>query len=240
MRINRFLAWAGVASRRKADELVRAGRVRINGRVRSEVGATINPDVDRITVDGRPVEAPPEVQVIVFHKPPGCLVSRRSQGGKSTVYSILPPAVGDLPPVGRLDFDTDGVLLFTNDGELSRRLQHPRYGIERVYHAVVARSPEREKMKLAEAGVDLGDKTPVRAEIHVCRKRGREITVEVKIREGRKHEVKRLLAWAGAPVEKLTRVAFAKMTVGDLAPGAYRKLCKEEIIALRRLVGLMD
>lgn len=240
MRINRFLAWAGLASRRKADELVRAGRVRINGHIQRSVGFTVDPDIDQVMVDGRPVKPPPEELVIILHKPAGYLVSRRSQGGKPTIYSILPPEVSHLHPVGRLDFDTDGVQLLTNDGELSRRLEHPRYRIERVYRAVVRDAPKPEKIKLAQAGVDLGDKTRARAEIRIHKRQARQMTVEVIIREGRKHEVKRLLAWAGAPVRQLTRVSFAQIKIGRLAPGAYRKLRREEIAALRRLTGLAE
>jgi len=240
MRINRFLAWAGLTSRRKADELVRAGRVRINGRIQRSVGIIIDPDLDQVVVDGRPVKPPPEELVIIFHKPPGYLVSRRSQGGKPTIYSILPPEVSHLHPVGRLDFDANGVQLLTNDGELSRRLEHPRYQIERIYRAVVRDAPKPEKINLAKAGVDLGDKTHARAEIRIRKREDRQIIVEVIIREGRKHEVKRLLAWAGAPVQQLTRISFAQIGIGRLAPGAFRKLRRGEIAVLRRLTGLAD
>ena len=240
MRINRFLALAGIASRRKADDLVRAGRVQVNGRVLAEVGVTVNPESDRITVDGRLVELPQQTQVVLFNKPAGYLVSRRAQGGKPTIYAVLPPNVQALHPIGRLDFDTDGVLLLTDDGELSRRLQHPRYEIERVYHAVVSRPPHRLRIEAARAGVDLGDKTPARAEIRILCEREHDCVLEVRLREGRKHEVKRLLGRAEAPVTKLTRVSFAALGVGRLAPGACRQLNDREIATLRRQVGLAE
>lgn len=239
MRINRFLARAGLASRRKADELVLAKRVCINGKVIDQVGASINLDADIVTVDGRQIELPEE-QTLLLHKPAGYLVSRRAQGGRPTIFSILPAEFSSVQPVGRLDIDTDGVLLLTNDGELSRRLQHPRYQIERVYRAVVTRAPGAGKIRQIKAGIDLGERTPARAEIRIRTHRASHTVVEVRMREGRKHEVKRLLAWADSPVITLTRLSFAGLEVGKLAPGAYRKLRSQEIAALRRLTGLAN
>ena len=240
MRINRFLSLAGVASRRKADELVRAGRVRVNGEVLTEVGVLVDLDKDQVVVDGQVIKRPTEIEVWLFHKPSGHLVSRRAQGGKPTIYDILPPAAQPLQPVGRLDFDTDGVLLLTNDGELSRRLQHPRYEIERVYHAAVTRWPDPKRVKAVHVGVDLGDRTLAKAEIRILGRRGRETIVEMTIREGRKREVKRLLDWAGAPVIKLTRFSFAGITSAHLPAGSCRRLNQTEMLSLRRLVGLIE
>ncbi len=219
--------------------MVRAGRVYINGQVVDKVGVSIDLDADIVTVDGRKIE-PPEEQTLLFHKPAGYLVSRRSQGGKPTIFSILPSEMCSVQPVGRLDFDADGILLLTNDGELSRCLQHPRYRIERIYHAIVEKPPRMEKIRKIKSGVDLGERTPARADIRILKLRGSETVVEVKIREGRKHEVKRLLTWAGAPVVKLTRKSFAGLDIGKLAPGAFRRLRPQEIQALRRLTGLID
>jgi len=238
MRINRYLALAGVASRRKADEFIRAGRVRVNGELLQEVGVVIDPETARVTVDGVRVRPPRETRVALLHKPPDCLVSRRGQGGKPTVYSLLPEDLQSLQAVGRLDFDTSGILLLTNEGELSRRLQHPRYRIERIYRATVARPPNPHRIKQMRMGIDLGDKTPAKAEIAKVKARGKYYRVEMRIREGRKHEVKRLLKWAGAPVLQLTRISFAGITAGDLPPGGYRSLSGPEISALRRVVGL--
>lgn len=239
MRLNRYLAWTGAASRRKADDLIRAGRVEVNGNTVTTVGISVNPQSDIVKVDGRKL-SPPADQVFLFHKPAGYLVSRRGQGGKPTIFSLLPPELQVVQPVGRLDFDTDGALLLTNDGELSRRLQHPRYGIERVYLAAVRSAPQPDKVRQAKSGINLGDKTPARGTIRIVKPRGRNIIVEVHIHEGRKHEVKRLLGWAGAPVIQLSRLSFAGFHVGRLAPGTFRKLGKSETARLRRLVGLAD
>ncbi len=237
MRINRYLALAGVTSRRRADDLVREGRVRINGEISREVGVGIDPDTDEITVDGIQVGIPEPI-VLLLNKPSGYLVSRRSQGGKPTIYSLLPGESRKVEPVGRLDYDTDGVLLLTNDGELSRRLQHPRFRIERVYHAVVAAAPDPEKINLIRRGVNLGDKRPMRAMITPLPRAQNQHRVEVRLREGRKHEVKRLLEWAEAPVVHLTRVQFAGLTVGNLKPGESRKLARPEYSGLRDAVKL--
>ncbi len=237
IRINRFLALAGVTSRRKADELIHAGRVQLNGETLTQVGVQVDPANDIVAVDGTPVEPPRETTVILLHKPPGCLVSRKSQGNKPTIYSLLSPELKKLPAVGRLDFDTDGVLLLTNDGELSRRLQHPRYSIERIYQAETDGVPRRKRLDMIKAGIDLGDRTLAKAEIRFLRRRAKSALVEVKIREGRKHEVKRLLKWAGASVVKLTRVSFAGLTIGKLQPGKTRKLSAAEVNTLRRLTG---
>jgi len=239
MRINRFLAWAGVASRREADKLVRAGRVNINGEIVDAVGVSIDLQSDKVFVDGRRID-PPVAKTIIFHKPAGYLVSRRSQGGKPLIFSLLPAELQGLQPVGRLDFDTDGVLLLTNDGELSRRLQHPRYRIERVYPATVRHAPETDRIRQIRFGVNLGDKTPARADLRILRTGKRESVVEIRIREGRKREVKRLLAWAGTPVLRLTRKSFAGLETGQLTPGRFRTLRRGEINKLRAMVGLVD
>ncbi len=235
MRINRYLARAGVTSRRKADDLVRDGRVRVNGEIMRELGAAVDPDIDEVSVDGISVSIPEPV-VLLLHKPSGFLVSRRPQGGKPTIFSLLSGNERKVEPVGRLDFDTDGVLLLTNDGELSRRLQHPRFKIERVYQATVTTPPDPGKITQIRRGVDLGDKRPLRAKITILPQSTGENRVEVRLREGRKHEVKRLLDWAGAPVISLTRMQFAGLVVGKLGPGEYRKLSVEEYDTLRERV----
>ena len=225
MRLNAYLARAGVASRRKADELIKAGRVRVNG----EVGAlnTFVAARDRVEVDGHVVEVQ-RLAYVLLHKPAGVVTTASDPHGRPTVVELvsLPERV---VPVGRLDADTTGALLLTNDGELAHRLAHPRYGVEKTYVAEVEGSPSAEALDALEAGVPLEDgrSAPARARLLGP---GR---VELTIHEGRKHQVKRMLEAVGHPVQRLHRSAYAGLTADELEPGMWRELMDEEVSALR-------
>jgi 23S rRNA pseudouridine2605 synthase len=225
MRLNAYLARAGVASRRKADELIKAGRVRVNG----ELGQlnTFVAARDRVELDGRPVELQP-LAYVLLHKPAGVVTTARDPQGRATVVELVEhPA--RVVPVGRLDADTTGALLLTNDGDLAHRLAHPRYEVEKVYEAEVEGEPSDEALAQLERGIELDDGPAAPAG-------ARRLTpnkVELSIHEGRKHQVKRMLGAVGHPVTKLHRSRYAGLTLEGLEPGAWRELEPFEVERLR-------
>jgi 23S rRNA pseudouridine2605 synthase len=227
MRLNAWLARAGVASRRGADDLIKAGRVAVNG----EPGAlnTFVESRDRVELDGRPLRLNPLVYVLL-NKPAGVVTTARDPGGRPTVVSLVGHSAR-IVPVGRLDVDTTGVLLLTNDGELAHRLAHPRYEVDKVYEADVDGDLSREALEALERGVDLEDgrTAPARA-----RRLGRG-RVELVLHEGRNHQVKRMLASVGNPARRLHRSRYGPLTPDGLAPGAWRELTADEVDALRAL-----
>jgi len=225
VRLNAFLARAGVASRRGADELIKAGRVRVNG----EPGQlnTFVQSRDRVEVDGGRVELQP-LAYVLLHKPAGAVTTARDPQGRRTVVDLVDHA-GRLVPVGRLDADTTGALLLTNDGELAHRLAHPRYEVEKVYEAEVEGEPSAEALERLRAGVELedGHTNPARV------RRLGPSSVELAIHEGRKHQVKRMLAAVGHPVTSLHRSVYAGLRLEGLEPGAWRELEPFEVDQLR-------
>ncbi|HZT94032.1 MAG TPA: pseudouridine synthase [Gaiellaceae bacterium] len=225
MRLNAFLARAGVASRRSADELIKAGRVTVNGepgRLNTVVGAH-----DRVAVDGEDV-ARQRLRYVLLHKPAGVVTTARDPHGRPTVVGLV-PSEPRVVPVGRLDADTTGALLLTNDGQLAHRLAHPRYGVEKTYVAEVEGDPDEAALDQLREGVELEDgrTAPARA-----RRLGRR-RVELVLHEGRKHQVKRMLAAVGHPVTGLHRSAYADLELEGLEPGAWRDLTDREVEQLR-------
>ena len=228
MRLNAYLARAGVASRRSADELIKAGRVTVNG----EPGQlnTFVESRDRVEVDGEPVRLEP-LTYVLLHKPAGIVTTARDPQGRRTVVDLVDhPA--RVVPVGRLDADTTGALLLTNDGELAHRLAHPRYEVEKVYEAEVEGEPSDEALRRLRDGLELDDGRTAPAE---ARRLGPS-TVELSIHEGRKHQVKRMLAAFEHPVRRLHRSRYAGLTLEGLEPGAWRELEPSEVERLRNRV----
>jgi 23S rRNA pseudouridine2605 synthase len=225
MRLNAYLARAGVASRRKADELIKAGRVTVNG----EPGQlnTFVQSRDRVELDGERVELQP-LTYVLLHKPAGAVTTARDPQGRRTVVELVDhPA--RVVPVGRLDADTTGALLLTNDGELAHRLAHPRYEVEKVYEAEVEGDPSDEALEQLGNGIELDDgpTSPAQA------RRLATSHVELSIHEGRKHQVKRMLAAVGHPVTRLHRSRYAGLTLEGLEPGQWRELEPSEVERLR-------
>ena len=225
MRLNAYLARAGVASRRGAEELIRAGRVRVNGEVAGL--ATFVEARDSVEVDGVVVEREP-LTYVLLHKPPGVVTTARDPQGRPTVVGL----VGHqrrIVPVGRLDADTTGVLLLTNDGPLAHRLMHPRYEVDKVYEASVEGTPGEDALERLRAGVDLEDGRTAPAQVTLTS----PSLVELTIHEGKKHQVKRMLEAVGHPVRRLHRKAYAGLTLDGLEPGEWRELSVEEVRRLR-------
>jgi len=225
VRLNAYLARAGVASRRGADEVILAGRVRVNGepgQLNTFVGAA-----DRVEVDGREV-APQRLAYVLLNKPAGVLTTARDPQRRRTVVELL-PSEPRVVPVGRLDADTTGALLLTNDGPLAHRLAHPRYGVEKTYEAEVEGDPDEAALKRLRDGVELEDGPTAPARV----RRLGPGRVELVLHEGRKHQVKRMLAAVGHPVVRLQRSGYAGLTVDGLEPGAWRRLEPVEVERLR-------
>jgi 23S rRNA pseudouridine2605 synthase len=225
MRLNAYLARAGVASRRGAEELIRAGRVRVNGEVAGL--ATFVEAQDTVEVDGSPIEPEP-LTYVLLHKPAGVVTTARDPQGRPTVVGL----VGHerrVVPVGRLDADTTGALLLTNDGPLAHRLMHPRYEVDKVYEAEVEGEPSDEALAQLAEGVELEDGKTSPAKVE----RLSPSRIELTIHEGRKHQVKRMLQAVGHPVRHLHRSRYAGLTLEGLAPGERRELTSAEIKRLR-------
>jgi 23S rRNA pseudouridine2605 synthase len=225
MRLNAYLARAGVASRRGAEELIRAGRVLVNGEVAGL--ATFVEGGDSVELDGSPVEPEP-LTYVLLHKPRGVVTTARDPEGRPTVVGL----VGHerrVVPIGRLDADTTGALLLTNDGPLAHRLMHPRYEVDKVYEAEVAGEPGEDALARLRAGVELEDGVTAPAEARLVG----PSRVELTIHEGRKHQVKRMLETVGHPVRRLHRKVYAGLTVDGLEPGEWRELSADEVKRLR-------
>jgi 23S rRNA pseudouridine2605 synthase len=232
VRLNAYLARAGVASRRGADELIKAGRVRVNGepgQLNTFVGSG-----DTVELDGRPLAAQ-RLAYVLLHKPAGVVTTARDPHGRPTVVDLVRHEAR-VVPVGRLDADTTGSLLLTNDGPLAHRLAHPRYGVEKAYEVEVDGDPSEETLRRLADGVELDDgpTAPARA------RRLGPGRIELVLHEGRKHQVKRMCAAVGHTVRALHRTRYAGLGVDGLAPGAWRELTEEEVRRLREAASGRD
>lgn len=236
MRLQKFLARAGVASRRKCEEIIAQGRVEVNGRVVAELGSKVDPSADVVALDGVEVRLPGESVTIMLNKPAGYLTAMSDERGGSVVAELVP--VDDHPglfPVGRLDRDTTGLLLFTTDGELGNLLLHPSHNVEKRYVADVAGALSEGERRMLEGGVMLDDgmTAPARCEVLSVLPDGSRSTVALTIHEGRKRQVRRMLAAVGHDVVALHRESIGALTLGSLAPGEWRELSPEEVSLLR-------
>jgi 23S rRNA pseudouridine2605 synthase len=236
-RLQKFLARAGVASRRAAEEYIRAGRVAVNGQVVTEMGVKVDPDRDMVKVDGRPVKVKGALVTVMLHKPSGYVCTTRDPQGRRVVTELLGQRAERLYPVGRLDYDATGLLLLTNDGELAYRLTHPSYLVPRTYRVTVTGEVSRETLRLLAAGVDLDGRT-VYPEVAVTKREPEKTVLEITVHEGRYHLIKRLMEQVGHPVLKLKRIAFGSLRLEGLPRGTFRELTWRELQALKAEVNL--
>lgn len=236
-RLQKILAHGGIASRRAAEELIRSGRVRVNGRVVTELGAKADARRDRVEVDGKRVVAEDHVYV-VLNKPRGVVSTMNDPEGRPTVRELLASLGARVYPVGRLDFATSGVLLATNDGELADGLLHPRKTVPKTYVLKVKGVMKPDDIERWRKGVRLEDGMTLPAEATLLRHEGDKTWLELTIREGRNQQIRRMGEATGFPVMRLSRVAFADITAPGLAPGRFRHLTRDELIALKKTYGV--
>lgn len=240
LRLNRYLAMSGVASRRRCDELIRQGRVAVNGARVEELGSRVVPDDDEVTVDGLEVRPPRALHTLALNKPPGVLVAASDARGRRTVMDLLEEFRDRVFPVGRLDLRSEGLLLFTSDGDLAYRLAHPRFKVAKLYHVEVAGRVSPAVLEALRGGVDLEDGRTQPARVQLMEKDRGRATLEIELREGRKRQIRRMLAVFGHDVVRLRRVRFGPVALGELPEGQWRELSPAEIGELRKAVGLPD
>jgi 23S rRNA pseudouridine2605 synthase len=229
-RLQKALARAGVGSRRACEDLIREGRVTVNGRV-AALGDRIDPTADRVEMDGTRIPLDPELRYLALNKPRGVVTTARDPQRRPDVTRFYPPGPRVFP-VGRLDRDTEGLLLLTNDGELAHRLMHPRHGVEREYLAEVTGTPGRRALARLERGVTLEDGSARAGSARAVAGSGNRSAVRIVMTEGRKREVRRMLAAVGLPVRRLVRVRVGPIRLGRLAPGEVRELEPSEVRSL--------
>ncbi len=229
-RLNKFLAESGIASRRKADQLIEEGKVIVNGKP-AKVGQTIDPVKDRIKVSGKPVEKP-RFEYVMFHKSKDSLTTKSDPEGRKTIYDILPPEFRHLHPIGRLDRATTGLLILTNDGDLTQRLAHPKFHVSKVYRAMLNKPLELEDAQVIAKGVELDGVMTKSASINTIGDDG--LNIEITISEGRYRQVRRMFEAVGYEVLKLKRTHFGPIDLGRLALGKTRLLSPREIENLRK------
>ena len=237
MRLQKFLARAGVASRRASEDLIRQGRVRVDGEVVTQLGTRVDPVDSRVEFDGRAIQLQPS-RWIMLHKPPGYLCTRSDPEGRPTIYDLVDPDLESLFHVGRLDYMSEGLLLLTNDGELAERLLHPRYRVKRRYEVTVAGPVPRDLGFRLKDGVKLEDGW---VKIEGFRAgpgpRPDQVTLVLTLREGRNREVRRLMDAVGLTIHALKRVSFGPLELGNLTRGASRPLDADEVDRLREITG---
>jgi 23S rRNA pseudouridine2605 synthase len=237
-RLQKVLARAGVASRRVVEDMIDQGRIAVNGAVVTVQGRRVDPLRDHITVDGSRIELRDDRVTYALNKPPGVITAMSDDRGRPTIGDMI----GDLAPglvhVGRLDQDTEGLLLVTNDGELAHRLAHPSYEVRKTYLAQVSGSIPRDLARRLRAGVELDDGPVAVDSFTVVDTHAGQSVVEVVLHEGRKHIVRRLLAHVGLPVSRLTRTAIGPVSLQRMRQGSIRRLTRQEVGALKELVGL--
>jgi len=236
-RVQRALARAGFGSRRACEQLIVDARVTVNGTV-ATLGDRVDPEVDTVAVDGVTVNLDPNVRYYALHKPPGVVTTMNDPQGRPDIRGFLPEDGPRVFPVGRLDRDSEGLLLLTNDGELGNRLLHPRYAVEKEYLAEVDGAPTDRLVSRIRRGVELEDGLAKPTAVRVVAASGPRGALRLTMTEGRKREVRRLLAEVGLPVTRLVRLRIGPVKLGNLPPGQLRELTPEEIRSLAQVTDM--
>jgi 23S rRNA pseudouridine2605 synthase len=237
IRLQKVIAASGLASRRKAEEWIAQGRVTINGKIVRELGTHVDPERDHVKVDGRHLKSVEPYAYLLLNKPKGIVSTLNDPEGRPTIEHLLRGVTLRLFPVGRLDFDTEGLMLLTNHGELAQALLHPRYHVAKVYLAKVKGVLTDEEIDQLAQGVQLEDGMTAPAIVKKVRKAAENSWLEVTIYEGRKHQIKRMFEVVGHPVLKLKRIKFGPLALGDLLPGEFRYLTDREANKLREMLA---
>ena len=234
MRLNKYIAQAGICSRRKADELISCGNVKVNGAVVRELGVQVE-DGDTVTVNGKPVEAVEKKVYVAVNKPLGYITSMDDDKDRATVAQLVEDVPERLFPVGRLDYNTTGLLIMTNDGQLTYSLTHPKHQVWKTYVATVAGVLSNQRVAKLRKGVDIGGYVTSPARVKVLKQMPRHAVVEIQIHEGKNRQVRKMFAAVGNRVQSLERTAVGDVRLGRLMSGHYRKLTREEIEYLKSL-----
>lgn len=237
-RLHVRIARSGLCSRRAAEELIKQGRVTVNGDLVTEMGVKVT-DSDTVAVDGMAVQTA-KMYTVVLYKPTGCVTTMRDPQGRPTIIRYLPDLGVPLKPVGRLDMDTEGLLVCTNDGELANRLAHPRYGVEKEYQAIIEGIPKDKALEKLSNGVWIegGKTSPAKIEVIHAEERKNTTGLRITIHEGRKRQVRLMCEAVGHPVISLKRIRYGPLRIKGMRAGEARMLGKQEVDELRRLVGL--
>jgi 23S rRNA pseudouridine2605 synthase len=238
MRLNRFLARAGVTSRRGADDLVRAGRVALNGVATTVLATDVDPARDRVLVDGREVRLPAVATTVILNKPPGFVVTLSDPQRRPTVSDLVRDVGAHVVPVGRLDAATEGLLILTDDGDLAYRVSHPSFEIDKVYEVLARGALSEEARRELTEGVEIDGRRTAPASVTIRAVERGQTLAEICLHEGRKRQVRRMFETVGHPVKRLRRIRVGPIELGDLRVGKWRRATEEEVAALREAVGL--
>lgn len=229
VRLQKYLAHCGIASRRKCEEFIQAGRVKVDGDTVDHPGVKIIPGRHKITFDGQPVTLSNTYEYYLLNKPAGYVTTLSDPQGRPVVRSLLKDINSRLFPVGRLDLDTEGALILTNDGQFAQKVQHPSFETNKTYEAVIRGHIKQKTIGLLEKGIMLEKKITAPAKIQVLDRKGKNSTIRITIHEGRKRQVRKMFGTVGHPVIHLKRIAYGRLQLGSLPPGHYRKLDRKEL-----------
>jgi len=238
IRLNKYLALAGIASRREADRMISEGRVSVNGETVEMLGIQVDGEKDKVEVDGKSVKPVKSGVYLMLNKPPGYLVTVKDPFQRPTIMDLLPSMKNRIFPVGRLDFDSEGLVLLTNDGDLANRLMHPSYQVIKEYRVRVKPKPDRSTLATLEKGISLDGKKTAPAKFRILTTTVKDTLVLAKLHEGRKRELRRMFEYMGFRVLALKRVKLGNLHLGPLKKGKWRHLTREEVIRLKKKVRL--
>ena len=227
------MAYCGVASRRKCEEIIKQGRVSVNGNIVMEMGLKVNPDIDKVLLDGKMIRLKEGLIYIALNKPTGYISSVKDQFGRPTVLDLVDKNVGRVYPVGRLDYDSEGLILLTNDGDLTYKLTHPQYDIQKEYNVIVEGIPSQESLDVLREGIYLDGYITKPAYINHLGNLGETARINITLTEGRNRQVRRMFDYISHPVVSLQRVRIDNILLGKLASGKWRFLTPEEIKGLK-------
>lgn len=234
MRINKYIAKSTGCSRRKADDLISEGKVKVNNKICSDLATIVLEHEDKIELEGKAITLDFPLLYIMMNKPKGLVVTRSDEYDRRTVYSILPPEFSFIKPVGRLDKDSEGLLLLTNDGDLINKILHPKYKLEKVYQVVVAGSVNKGHLARLREGIDIGDGVTLPAGVYIRKNDERKTTLKFVLKEGRKRQIRRMLESVELKVIALKRTQVGEIQLGSLPLGQWRYLIKQEINFLKK------
>ncbi len=234
MRINKYIAKSTGCSRRKAEELILDGKVRVNNKVCNDLATVVIEHEDKIELEGKTISLDIPLLYIMMNKPKGLVVTRSDEYDRKTVYSILPPEFNFVKPVGRLDKDSEGLLILTNDGELINKILHPKYKLEKVYQVTVAGKVSPAQLTKLREGIDIGDGVTLPAGVYIRKNYERKTTLKFVLREGRKRQIRRMLESVESKVISLRRTQIGEIQLGRLPQGQWRYLTRQEIIFLKK------